>query len=232
MTQRGDAHPAGRLGAIVDIDGTLVDTNYQHTLAWGRAFADHDVEVALWRLHRHNGMGGDQLVGAVAGDEVEDRLGDAIRRSESGHYGELIEEARPLPGARDLLAGLRRRGCRIVLASSAKQSDLDRYLDLLDARGLIDACTSEADVDRTKPQPDLVSVAMRKLPSCHDFVMVGDATWDAIAAARVGVPTIGLLSGGFGADELREAGCRSVYADAADLAANLEDALPRPVVER
>ena len=178
----------------MDIDGTLVDTNYQHTLAWGRAFAAHGVQVALWRLHRHNGMGGDQLVGAVAGDKVEDELGDAIRRSEGGYYGELIEEVRPLPGARDLLAGLRQRGMRIVLASSAKERDRDRYLDLLDARGLIDGCTSDADVDRTKPQPDLVSVAMRKLPSCHEFVMIGDATWDAIAAARVGVPTIGLLS--------------------------------------
>jgi phosphoglycolate phosphatase-like HAD superfamily hydrolase len=215
---------AGR-GAIVDIDGTLVDTNYQHTLAWGRAFADNGVAIPLWRLHRHNGMGGDQLVGAVAGDDVERRLGDAIRASEGGHYRALIDEVRPLPGASDLLAGLRRLGYGVVLASSAKQEDLDHYLDLLDARELVDAWTSEEDVEQTKPEPDLVSAAVAKLAPTADFVMIGDATWDAIAAARVNIPTIGLLSGGFGEDELRAAGCRAVYADAADLVANLEDAL-------
>jgi phosphoglycolate phosphatase-like HAD superfamily hydrolase len=218
---------AGR-GAIVDIDGTLVDTNYQHTLAWGRAFADNGVAISLWRLHRHNGMGGDQLVAAVAGDDVESRLGDAIRASESGHYHALIDEVRPLPGASDLLAGLRRLGYGVVLASSAKQEDLDHYLDLLEARELVDAWTSEEDVEQTKPKPDLVSAAMAKLTPIADFIMIGDATWDAIAAARVNIPTIGLLSGGFGEDELRAAGCRAVYADAADLAANLDDELRTP----
>ncbi|MGH3427034.1 MAG: HAD family hydrolase [Mycobacteriales bacterium] len=215
---------AGR-GAIVDIDGTLVDTNYQHTVAWGRAFADNGIAIPLWRLHRHNGMGGDQLVSAVAGDDVERRLGDAIRASEGGHYRALIHEVRPLPGASDLLDGLRRLGYGVVLASSAKQEDLDHYLDLLDARGLVDAWTSEEDVEQTKPEPDLVSAAVAKLAPITDFIMIGDATWDAIAAARVNVPTIGLLSGGFGEDELRAAGCRAVYADAADLVGNLEDAL-------
>ena len=214
-----------RRGAIVDIDGTLVDTNYQHTLAWGRAFADHGVAIPLWRLHRHNGMGGDQLVGAVAGDDVERRLGDSIRESEGARYRALIHEVRPLPGARDLLEGLRRLDYGVVLASSAKQEDLDHYLDLLDARGLVDAWTSEKDVEQTKPKPDLVAAAVARLAPIEDFVMIGDATWDAIAAARVDIPTIGLLSGGFGEDELRSAGCRAVYADAADLAADLEDAL-------
>jgi phosphoglycolate phosphatase-like HAD superfamily hydrolase len=209
----------------VDIDGTLVDTNYQHTLAWGRAFADNGVAIPLWRLHRHNGMGGDQFVGAVAGDDVERRLGDAIRASESGYYAALIDEVRPLPGASDLLEGLRRLGYGVVLASSAKQEDLDHYLDLLDARGLVDAWTSEEDVEQTKPEPDLVSAAVAKLAPIKNFVMIGDATWDAVAAARVDIPTIGLRSGGFGEDELRAAGCRAVYDDAADLAANLEDAV-------
>jgi phosphoglycolate phosphatase-like HAD superfamily hydrolase len=212
-------------GAIVDIDGTLVDSNYQHTLAWGRAFEDHGVTVPLWRIHRHNGMGGDQLVGAVAGDEVEAGRGDEIRESEGRHYRELIHEVRPLPGVSELLAGLRRLGRRIVLASSAKPEELDHYLDLLDARDQVDAWTSGADVERTKPQPDLVSVAMEKLSPIRDFVMIGDATWDAVAATRVQVPAIGLLSGGFGEDELRAAGCHAIYADAADLAGNLDDAV-------
>jgi HAD superfamily hydrolase (TIGR01549 family) len=219
--------PEGRdvVGAIVDIDGTLVDTNYQHTIAWGRAFADHGVDVPLWRIHRHNGMGGDQLVAAVAGDTVEERLGDRIRDSEAQRYGELIAEVRPLPGACDLLVALHRRGHRVVLASSAKLEEVEHYVDLLDARGLVDGWTSGADVDRTKPHPDLVATAAERLAASGNLVVIGDTTWDAIAADRAGLPAIGLLSGGFGAEELREAGCSGVYADAAELAGSLGAAL-------
>jgi HAD superfamily hydrolase (TIGR01509 family) len=213
------------VGAIVDIDGTLVDTNYQHTLAWGRAFADHGADVPLWRIHRHNGMGGDQLVAAVAGDDVEERLGDAIRESESHHYGALIDEVRPLPGARDLLAGLRGLGCPVVLASSAKRDEVDHYLDLLDARAIVDAWTTGADVDRTKPHPDLIATAAEQLSDTPDYIVIGDTAWDAVAAERAGFAAIGLLSGGFGAQELRDAGCVTVFIDAADLAAHLESAL-------
>jgi len=212
-------------GAILDIDGTLVDTNYQHTIAWGRAFADHDVSVPLWLIHRHNGMGGDQLVAAVAGDDVEARLGDAIRMSESQRYAELIDEAGLLPGARDLLTGLHGLGYRIVLASSAKGEEVERYVDMLDARDLVEAWTTSADVDRTKPHPDLVTTAAERLAGAHRLVMIGDTAWDAEAAGRAGVPAIGVLSGGFGASELRDAGCAAVYADAAELAAHLQEAL-------
>jgi HAD superfamily hydrolase (TIGR01549 family) len=224
-----DAWPiagAGRLvGAIVDIDGTLVDTSYHHTIAWGRAFADHGVEVALWRVHRHNGMGGDQLVTAVAGDDVEQRLGDQIREAEARRYAEMIDEVRLLPGARGLLVRLRHLGHRVVLASSAKQDEVEHYVDLLDARELVEAWTSGGDVDRTKPHPDLLGAAANRLSSADQLVAIGDTTWDAIAAASAGLPSIGLLSGGFGADELREAGCRAVYADAGALAESLEAAL-------
>jgi len=213
------------LGAIVDIDGTLIDTNYHHTVAWGRAFADHGVDVALWRIHRHNGMGGDQLVAAVAGDDVEERLGDAIRESESRRYAELIDEVRPLPGARELLTALRARGCPIVLASSAKPGEAERYIDLLGARQIVDAWTTGGDVDRTKPHPDLIAVAAERLPEVSDFVVIGDTAWDAVAAGRAGFPSIGVLSGGFGASELHDAGCFAVFVDAADLAAHLESAL-------
>ncbi|MGH3374886.1 MAG: HAD family hydrolase [Actinoallomurus sp.] len=226
-----DAWPIGQPaaqvkgGAIVDIDGTLVDTNYQHTIAWGRAFTDHGVTVSLWQVHRHNGMGGDELVAAVAGERVEERLGDAIRDSEARHYADLIEEVKPLPGARDLLAELRRLGYEVVLASSAKLGEVERYVDLLDARDTVRAWTSEADVDHTKPDPDLITTAARRLPSAARPVVIGDATWDAIAAGRAGLPAIGLLSGGFGRDELRDAGCAVVFADPEDLLEHLEQAL-------
>jgi HAD superfamily hydrolase (TIGR01549 family) len=230
-----DAWPdtgAGGRGAIVDIDGTLVDTNYQHTVAWGRAFADHGVEVPHWLIHRHNGMGGDQLVAAVAGDEVEERLGDALRESESRRYGELIDEVGLLPGARDLLAGLRRLGYRVVLASSAKHDEVERYVSMLEADELVDDWTTSADVDRTKPHPDLIATAAERLDGVHGLVMIGDTAWDALAAGRAGVPSIGLLSGGFGAAELRDAGCAVVYADAADLAEHLEEALAAATAAR
>lgn len=219
------AEAAGHAGAIVDIDGTLVDTSYHHTIAWGRAFADHRVEVALWRVHRHNGMGGDQLVAAVAGDDVERRLGDQIREAEARRYADLIDEVGVLPGARELLVGLRRLGHRVVLASSAKQEEVEHYVDLLDARELVEAWMSSGDVDRTKPHPDLLGAAADRLSPAGRLVVIGDTTWDAIAAAKAGLPSIGLLSGGFGADELREAGCRAVYTDAAELAESLEAAL-------
>jgi HAD superfamily hydrolase (TIGR01549 family) len=225
-----DAQPTqeesgGAVAAILDIDGTLVDTNYQHTIAWGRAFADHGLDVALWRIHRHNGMGGDQLVAAVAGDEVEERLGDAIRDSESDRYAELIDEVRPLPGGRDLLTALRRIGCPVVLASSAKEGEVERYVDLLDAREIVDAWTTGADVERTKPHPDLIAAAAERLPDSPAVVVIGDTAWDAVAADRAGFASIGVLSGGFGAQELRDAGCIEVFEDAADLAEHLESAL-------
>jgi phosphoglycolate phosphatase len=214
-------------GAIVDIDGTLVDTSYQHTVAWGRAFADHGVEVAHWRIHRHNGMGGDQLVSAVAGDEVEARLGDAIRESEARGYGELIDEVRPLPGARDLLAALRKLGYRVVLASSAHREEVEHYVQLLATHDLVEAWTTSADVERTKPHPDLIATAAERLDGVDRLVTIGDTAWDVVAANEAGVPSIGLLSGGFGAAELYDAGCAAVYADAAELVAHLEDALAK-----
>jgi HAD superfamily hydrolase (TIGR01549 family) len=223
------APPSGdagqRHGAIVDIDGTLVDTSYLHTVAWARAFADHGVEVAHWRIHRHNGMGGDQLVGAVAGETVETDQGDAIRESESRRYAELIDEVRPLPGARDLLVRLAELGCRVVLASSAHQEEVERYVELLAANDLVESWTTSADVERTKPHPDLIATAAERLGGEHSLVMIGDTAWDVVAAKDAGVPSIGLLSGGFGAAELRDAGCAAVYSDAAELAAQLEQAL-------
>ena len=204
------------VAAILDVDGTLVDSNYQHTIAWYRAFRHHDVSPALWRVHRHIGMGGDQLVGALAGEEVEELHGDSIRAAEGELYKQLIDEVRPLEGARDLVAELKNRGHAVVLASSAKEDEIEHYVDLLDVRDLADHWTSSADVEATKPEPDLVAVALRKAAELS-AVMVGDSVWDVIAAARAEVKTIGVLSGGFSAAELREAGAIDVFAGPADL---------------
>jgi len=209
---------------ILDIDGTLVDTNYQHTLAWQRALRDHGETIPAWRIHRHIGMGGDQLVTALAGEEVEQRSGDAIRAVESERYSELIGEVELLPGARALLVALRERGATTVLASSAKADEVDVYLDMLDARELVDGWTTSADVEATKPEPDLVRAALDKAGPGGDAVLVGDSIWDCEAAARAEIPTVGVLTGGFSREELLDAGATVVYESAEELCGHLDEA--------
>jgi HAD superfamily hydrolase (TIGR01549 family) len=207
--------------AILDIDGTLVDTNYQHAIAWYRAFRDHDVVLPLWRIHRHIGMGGDQLVAALAGEDFDAEHGDAVRDAEKARYMELIDEVEPLDGARDLLERLDARGHAIVLASSAKQDEADHYLDLLGARELAKDWTTSADVEKTKPEPDLVAAAIEKAGG-GPAVMLGDSIWDCEAAKRLDVPTIGVLTGGFSELELREAGAACVFENLSALLEKLE----------
>jgi HAD superfamily hydrolase (TIGR01509 family) len=209
--------------AILDIDGTLVDTNYQHTISWARALARHDLVVPLWRIHRHIGMGGDQVVEALCGEEVEARLGDEIRDAEGELYMELIDEVRPMEGARELILALRDRGHRVVLASSAEDEEVDRYLDMLDAREIADGWTTSGDVERTKPAPDLVHAALDRVGGEPDSaVMVGDTPWDVKSAAEAGVETIAVITGGFSEQELREAGAIAVFESVADLGEQLD----------
>jgi HAD superfamily hydrolase (TIGR01509 family) len=208
--------------AILDIDGTLVDTNYHHAIAWYRAFRQQGIVLAVWRIHRHIGMGGDQVVAALAGQEVEGELGDDIRAAEKALYLALIDEVEPFEGARELIAELKRRGNTVVLASSAKQDEVDRYLDLLDARDLADGWTTSADVEVTKPEPDLVVAAVEKAGG-EEAVMVGDTPWDCEAARRAGIPTIAVLTGGFAEQELTDAGAVAVFASIAELRERLDE---------
>jgi HAD superfamily hydrolase (TIGR01549 family) len=208
--------------AILDIDGTLVDSNYQHAIAWYRALRQHGHVLPIWRIHRHIGMGGDQLVGALCGDEVEEREGDDIRDAEKALYMALIDEVQPLAGAHELIEDLKRVGRTIVLASSAKPDEVEHYLDLLDARGLADAWTTSGDVENTKPEPDLVHAALEHAGT-DSAVMVGDSTWDCEAARRAGVQTVAVLTGGFSDQELREAGAVAVYHSIEELRRSLSD---------
>lgn len=194
----------------MDIDGTLVDTNYQHAVAWYLAFRQHDVTLPVWRIHRHVGMGGDQLVAAVAGEAFERESGDSVRSAHDALYMAQIQTVSVLHGARDLILELKARGHKVVLASSAKEREVDHYLDLLDAREQVDAWTTSADVEATKPSPDLVHAALEKLDG-EKGVMIGDTPWDVKAAAQAGVPTVAVLTGGFAAEELREAGAVNVF---------------------
>jgi HAD superfamily hydrolase (TIGR01549 family) len=202
--------------AVLDIDGTLVDSNYFHAVAWYRAMREHGHTLPMWRIHRAIGMGSDQLIAALLGDEVEQRQGDDIRDAETERYFELIDEVRPLEGSRELIEDLKSAGHRVVLASSAKPDEVDRYLDLLDARGLADAWTTSGDVERTKPEPDLVNSALDKVGD-GPAVMVGDSVYDCEAAKNAGVETIAVLTGGFSDSELLRAGARVVFASIVEL---------------
>jgi HAD superfamily hydrolase (TIGR01509 family) len=210
---------------ILDVDGTLIDSNYHHVLAWVRAFRKLDVAVPAWRIHRHVGMGGDQLVPAVAGDDVERELGNAIRAAEADAYLEYLPHVRPFPDAPAFLGRAHKLGLRTVLASSAKAHELDRYLELLEAERTVDGWTSSADVQRTKPQPDLMHVALERAGTA-EAVMVGDATWDVEAARRAGLSTIAVLTGGYGEKELIDAGAVATYESLNDLGRDLGSLLP------
>ena len=207
--------------AILDIDGTLVDTNYHHAVAWFRAFRRLDVTLPLYRIHRHIGMGGDQLVAALAGDDFEREHGDEVRALEGDLYMELIDEVRPLAGARELLEELARRGHPLVLASSAKQHEVDHYLDLLDARELADGWTTSADVERTKPEPDLVAAAVEKAGG-GTAVMVGDSTLGLRGRRARRDPDVGVLTGGFSDAGAARRGAACVFERLEDLLAQLE----------
>jgi HAD superfamily hydrolase (TIGR01549 family) len=198
------------LTAILDVDGTLVDTNYHHTLAWHRALRDNGHHVRMWEIHRHIGMGGDKIVAALAGAEAEHEQGEEIREAESEAYAELIGEVEPIEGARELIVDLREEGAAIVLASSAKPEEVEHYVDLLDARELVDAWTTAGDVEQTKPSPDLVHAALEKAEAGGRAAMIGDSVWDVKAASAADVPTIAVLTGGFSEAELRDAGAAEV----------------------
>ncbi|MGY1856565.1 HAD family hydrolase [Modestobacter sp. SYSU DS0290] len=211
--------------AVLDVDGTLVDSNYQHALAWYRALRSQGETFPVWRLHRLIGMGGDQLVSALGGEDLERRVGDAARERQGEEVDRVIDEMALLPGARELLLAIKERGHRLVLASSGKPRHVDAFLDLLDARDIADDWTTSGDVEASKPAPDLLQVALQKIgaDSGASAVMIGDSVWDVEAAKKAGMPAIVVRSGGFGDDELRDAGAVGVYDTPGDLAAALDD---------
>jgi HAD superfamily hydrolase (TIGR01509 family) len=208
--------------ALLDVDGTLMDANYQHMLAWYRAFREHGIVLPLWRIHAAVGMGGDQLVPALVGDEVDADNGDEIRETRDRIFEGLIEEIVPLPGARELISALLDRDVRVVLASSSPEEEIERYLELLDVRSLVDDWTTKDDVARTKPEPDLVRAALEKAGEA-DAVMVGDTVWDVEAAGKLGIPTVCVLTGGRSREELERAGAVAVYESLEQLVDGLDE---------
>lgn len=209
---------------VLDIDGTLLDSNYHHAVAWARAFAACDVDVAAWRIHRAIGMGGDRLVAAVAGDEVERSSGDAVRERWEKEYDALIGDTRLFDGAALLLDACRDRGLQVALASSSVPGHARHALELLDAERRAQGWTTAEDAEESKPDPELLEKALDKVGG-QRAVMVGDTVWDVHAAHAAGLPVVCLLSGGISRAELEEAGADAVYEDPCDLVRHLDEAL-------
>jgi HAD superfamily hydrolase (TIGR01549 family) len=195
---------------VLDVDGTLVDSNYQHAIAWHRAFREHSYRVAIWEIHRHVGMGGDQLIEALVGEEAAAADGEELDDAHSEAYSKLIGEAEAMKGASELIAELDDAGATVILASSAEEDEVEHYVELLGAGDRIAGATTSADAEQTKPHPELVQTALDKYGSGGPALMLGDSTWDVKAAEAAGVPTLALLTGGFSEAELREAGAAEV----------------------
>ena len=209
-------------GLLLDVDGTLVDSAYLHTLAWQRACSANGFEVAAYRIHRLIGMGGDQFVPALLGEEVELEFGDALRAAWQERYEPMMGEVRPLPGAAELIYRAHDEGWRVIFASSSPAEHLGHYLELLGASGLRDQATTSDDVAKTKPAPDIVAVAL-EMAGTTAAVLVGDSTHDVRAAARAGIGCVGVLTGGYGEAELHEAGAFAVHETPAHVAQALGD---------
>ncbi|HEX7627259.1 MAG TPA: HAD family hydrolase [Gaiellaceae bacterium] len=211
---------------IFDLDGTLVDTVYAHVFAWQRAFAEANVPIDGWRIHRRVGMSGGLFARAAAreaGREFSPDEVEALQRRHGELYRELLPERRPLPGAVQLLADLREHGVTHGIATSGRRPEIDASLQAL---GVPDdmVVVERGDVARAKPEPDLFLACAERLgmPPADCYV-VGDAVWDLLAARRAGMLSVGLLSGGYGEAELVAAGAYRVYRDAEELRESLDE---------
>lgn len=209
---------------VLDVDGTLVDSNYHHTLAWGRAFAGSGYDVPLWRIHRSIGMGSDRLVPRLIGEEAADEVADAVIEAWEREFEKLLPEIRPLPHARELLARLAECPVTVVLASSGRPEHTRHFLELLDGEDAVDHIARGAGETDSKPAPDLIEKAVAEADGEHPMV-IGDSVWDAEAARRAGALAVGLLTGGTGAAELEAAGAQTVCENIAALLEILDDLL-------
>lgn len=210
--------PEDRPAILVDVDGTLVDTNYLHTVAWWRAFRDIGENVPMSAIHPLIGMGSDQLV-----HRLLDRESEEASDAHSRHYGPFKEEITAFPKAAELLAELARRGARVVLATSSDEKDLERLQEAIGADDAIDEAVTKGDVSASKPSPDIFDAALKKLDlDPRRTLVVGDTRWDVEAAAKLDIQVVCVLTGGSTREQLEEAGAIAVYDDVAQLLAELD----------
>ena len=218
------SHHESRPGVLFDVDGTLVDTTYLHTVAWWEALRREDREVPMAEIHRAIGMGSDMLLDHLLGTERDRGADDDLATAHDVLYGSWWERLRPLPGAAELLRAVAARGPAVVLASSAKAGELAILRRVVDADDVVTAATSSSDAEKSKPAPDILQAALdRSGVDPRRAVFVGDSVWDVEAAAKLDIPCIGLTCGGTSAAELSQAGAVATYEDPADLLAHLDD---------
>ena len=220
-----EPHP--RPVVVLDLDGTLVDSVYEHVASWHAAFHDVGLHVSAVRVHEAIGMGGDRLVAHVAGETAETAVGNDVRGLHDSYFRAGLRTVNGLDGASELVEALARRGHRVALASSSEADLVEEMRELLDVRRHLAAVVTGSDDAASKPAPDLVRLAAQKAggeeAGASTTVVVGDATWDALSAEAAGVPCIGLRSGGIAAERLRSAGASWVYDGPRDLLERLDD---------
>ena len=212
--------------AIFDVDGTLVDSNVLHVEAWREAFSHYGKELTADEVFEQIGKGGDQLMPVFLSRHELERFGDELERLRGELFTrDYLPSVEPFPKVRELFERLTKDGVLIALASSAKEAELSSHLQKLGVEDFVDAATSADDVERSKPSPDIFEAALARLEgvSPDDAIVIGDTPYDAIAARKAGLKTIGLLSGGVEEKTLREAGVVAIYRDIADLLEHYED---------
>jgi len=221
-----------RAGVLFDLDGTLVDTGYIHTVCWWEALCQYDHVVPMAVIHRAIGMGSEKLLGHVLGMDHDTSKDDDVAAAHGVLFATWYSRISPLPGARDLLAECAALGLAVVIATSSPERDLDALRKALDADRFINEVTTSADADESKPSPDILAAALERANLSPDHVaFVGDAVWDVVASRRLGIRCVGLESGGTSDAELREAGAVEVWKDPADLLRNLESSVLRHLLD-
>jgi HAD superfamily hydrolase (TIGR01509 family) len=213
-----------RSGVLFDVDGTLVDTTYLHTVAWWEALRQYGADIPMAKIHRAIGMGSDKLLDHLLGSARDRDQDQEISTAHDVLYGAWWERLRPLPAAAELLRAVAERGLAVVLASSAKEPELKQLRRVVGVDDVIAAATSSSDAEQSKPAPDILQAALEQSDvDPRAAVFVGDSVWDVRAAAGLDIPCIGLACGGTSAGELSEAGAVAVYDDPAALLAALDD---------
>jgi HAD superfamily hydrolase (TIGR01509 family) len=209
---------------LCDIDGTLVDSNWLHAEAWQRAFAAMGVELKREAVRRQIGKGGDELIPVFVPWWKREAVEEPLKRYREWIFrADFLPKVKALPKAREFAEELKRRGIRFALATSSKKADLQDYKRIMQIEDLLDEATSADDVDRAKPHPDVFSATLKRLNlKGKDCIALGDTPYDAEAAGKAGLRTIGVKTGGWTHDELMDAGCVEVYASVADLLEHLE----------
>lgn len=208
---------------IFDLDGTLVDSVDYHAQAWVKAFQKYGYDFSFDRLRQQIGKGSEYIIGdLLSPDEAEKYESDIAQYRKQYYQENLLQKVQPFSQVKELFQAIKADGIRIVLASSARKETIAHYKKLLDIENLIDSATSTDDVDKSKPEPDIFQTALEKLKDIQpeEIIVVGDSPYDAIAAAKASLRTIGVLSGGFERETLTQAGCIAIYQDPADLLKN------------